>query len=201
MTVDIVGIAGLSIVTRYVGLPVGCKSHSVGHEIESLKRLVLSGDEHAKLMRMVHAWFDIRAPRYWWQQFATYRIGVESYSESTMHTLTQGVNDDDFIIGTHAIAIRMLKRAIDRGDFTGAKASLPEGHLQRRLVMISYQTLRRIFLQRRYHKLREWQIFIDALRNLPRSDKLIFCGTQFNDYFLYVPPNETSEPEVDDDTE
>lgn len=40
--------------------------------------------------------------------------------------------------------------------------------------MASYQALRRMWLQRRNHKLAEWHEFLDALRALPLADDLIF---------------------------
>lgn len=176
MTVVPIGTCGLATILPYVGLPVGRPFQEDDHEIASLQRLVLAGDEHAKLMRLVMVWFDIRAPRYWWQQFATYRVGVEMYSESTMHTLMDGIDDDDdFAFGTDKHSIEVVRSKINRNEFIGAKTSLPEGFLQRRLVMISYQTLRRIWLHRQHHRLTEWHIFIQALGDLPYADELIFC--------------------------
>ena len=61
------------------------------------------------------------------------------------------------------------------GDFRATKAALPEGFLQTRLVMASYQALRRMWLQRRNHKLKEWHEFLDALRALPLADEVIFA--------------------------
>ena len=67
-------------------------------DIDLVKKLVKNGDEHAKVLRGVLAWASITAPRAWWQEFDTYRIGVEKLSsESTMHTLGQrDLTVDDF---------------------------------------------------------------------------------------------------------
>lgn len=44
------------------------------------------------------------------------------------------------------------------------KDNLPEGFLQRRVVCMSYKTLKNIVVQRKAHKLIYWQIFIDELK-------------------------------------
>ena len=60
------------------------------------KRLWNSGTEHRKWMRQVIVWVDITAPRYWWSEFDTYKIGTSANSESTMHRLTKdGVKKED----------------------------------------------------------------------------------------------------------
>ena len=63
-----------------------------------LSTLVKRGDEHAKVLRGVMVWCEINAPRYWWTEMVTYRVGAEGLSsESTMHTIGRdGVTIDDF---------------------------------------------------------------------------------------------------------
>lgn len=57
-------------------------------DIDLMRTLVKRGDEHAKAVRGIEVWCKICAPRGWWQEFDTYRIGVEKLSsESTMHTI------------------------------------------------------------------------------------------------------------------
>ena len=56
------------------------------------------------------------------------------------------------------------------------KDALPEGYLQTRVDMFSYQTLRRIVAQRHNHRLPEWHTFIDWIRTLPFAEELIFVG-------------------------
>ena len=64
------------------------------------ERLIRAGGPHCKCIRQIQAWFAITAPRFFWQEFDTYRIGVEKGSESTMHKiasrpLTYSDFDDD----------------------------------------------------------------------------------------------------------
>jgi len=183
LTIKILEVNGLDVAAQYVGLPVGKIRQrdevlrSFGNldreSVSRLSRLIILGDEHAKIMRQVVVHMEITAPRYWWQQFATYRAGMEMYSGSTMHTLLRdGVRFDDFVPGTEISPT--LADAIKDRDLAKAKANLPEGFLQTRLVMVSYQTLRRIWLQRRSHRLPEWHEFILALHELPYCNELIF---------------------------
>lgn len=65
---------------------------------ELIKTLVKRGDEHSKVLRGVMVWCEINAPRYWFQELSTYRIGTECLSsESTMHTIGKhGVSIENF---------------------------------------------------------------------------------------------------------
>lgn len=44
---------------------------------------------HNKYLESIQLWFDINAPRYWWSEFDTYRVGTSKQSESTVHTLVK----------------------------------------------------------------------------------------------------------------
>ena len=69
-------------------------------DLALMNTLVKRGTEHAKVTRGIMVWAKITAPRMWWQEFDTYRIGVEKLSsESTMHMI--GMRDltiDDFSV-------------------------------------------------------------------------------------------------------
>ena len=64
-----------------------------------LSTLVKRGPEHAKCIRGINVYAKITAPRLFWQEFDTYRIGVEKLnSTSTMHTISKRpltINDFD----------------------------------------------------------------------------------------------------------
>ncbi len=109
------------------------------HDENLLRRLIKAGDEHAKVLRGVVAYLEINAPRYWWVEFDTYRIGREQLaSESTMHIQGKGLSEEELV---------------------KMKSELKEGTMQKRVQMISYQTLRRIWHQRHRHRLPEWREF------------------------------------------
>lgn len=149
-------------------------------------RLQEAGPEHCKHLRMIMVWADITAPRYWWTEFDTYRIGVEKVSCSTMHRLmSRPIEEADFayeekygsvlqkIIG---FLNEMMIRFHNENDQTKKKRfwrviiqTLPQSYLQRRTVMMSYAALRNIYRQRKGHKLEEWQWFRTWVEGLPES--------------------------------
>jgi len=123
-------------------------------------KLVKRGGSHSKFLESIAVWLDIEAPRYWWQQFATYRIGTSAQSESTMHTLLDGeLTEDNFSCEVHDVYLDIINAVIKAGDLAHAKGLLPESFLQRRIVCTNYMALKRMIQQRRHHKLIEWQIF------------------------------------------
>lgn len=152
-------------------------------------KLQKAGPEHCKHLRMILCWADIEAPRYWWQEFDTYRQGVEKVSCSTMHKLTsRELTEDDFEFERDnryswrniRESVVILNEAIDMYRKTedpeekervwrNLIQNLPQSYLQKRTVMMSYAALRNIVKQRKGHKLREWRYFIDWVRTLPES--------------------------------
>lgn len=142
-------------------------SLSYNRNVEDMPRvaekLYCRDDSESKFLRFLVVWMDIRAPRYWWQQFDTYRH-VEKQSESTMHTIMKGMLDhSDFVCTIPSTWIGYLNSLILAHRFEAVKAFLPEGFLQRRIIVTNYQTLRRIIKQRKNHKLKEWREFIAGL--------------------------------------
>lgn len=120
---------------------------------ELMSTLVKRGDEHAKILRGVCVWAEINAPRYWWIEMSTYRVGVECLSsESTMHVEGKGLDTESLV---------------------EMKENLREGHMQKRVVMFSYQALRRIYFQRRNHRLPQWKTFCEWIETLPYADEFI----------------------------
>lgn len=148
-------------------------------------KLAKAGTEHAKHLRMVMVWSDITAPRYWWTEFDTYRIGVEKVSCSTMHKLmARPLSVTDFQIDTADREIQNIADALNYKMECWKEAEdekekkdiwrqiiqlLPQSYLQTRTVMMSYAALRNIYRQREGHKLVEWQLFRDWVESLPES--------------------------------
>jgi len=123
------------------------------NDLRLLSNLVLNGDEHAKAVRGIIVSAEIDAPRYWWVELDTYRIGREQLSsESTMHCEAKGLSG------------KKLQKV---------KAEIKEGLVQKRIITFTYQTLRRIYFQRRKHRLPEWHIFINWIKSLPLANELI----------------------------
>lgn len=115
---------------------------------------------HDGSLALIQIWLDITAPRFWWQQFDTYTFKNQR-SESTMHTLLkEEITERNFSGYISPRIIKMLNDEIEAGNFQAAKNILPESFLQRRIVSTNYLTLKNIFIQRKNHKLSEWQRFI-----------------------------------------
>lgn len=122
-------------------------------DLHLMQTLVKRGDEHSKALRGIVVWCEINAPRYWHVELDTYRIGAERLSsESTMHIQGQGLDTDSLI---------------------EMKESLPEGTMQKRIWSFSYQSLRRIYFQRRNHRLPQWNKFCEWIETLPLAKELI----------------------------
>jgi thymidylate synthase ThyX len=119
---------------------------------------------HNKFLEFIPVWLDIQAPRYFWQQMATYRIGNSWQSESTMYTiLNRELNQDDFEKPIFQELLDLLNNAIRDKDFEAVKSNLPESYLQRRIMISNYKALRNIILQRQHHKLKEWHFFCNEV--------------------------------------
>ena len=138
-------------------------------------KLRFKGDGHNKFLESIAAWMDIDAPRYFWQQFDTYRIGVTKQSESTMHTMTaRPLVQEDFEHPIPEAHLCHLNRLIAEEQWQTVKRDLPESFLQRRIVCLNYMILQRMIRQRKSHRLAEWRIFIDeVLRQAEHPDLLI----------------------------
>lgn len=59
------------------------------NDLALMKRLIASGTDHRKFLRMIPVWCDITAPLYWWKEFDTYKVGTVANSCSTMHKITE----------------------------------------------------------------------------------------------------------------
>ena len=134
------------------------------------------GSEERKWIRQIVLWVDIVAPRYWWSEFDTYKVGTVAQSESTMHKLAKRAPQyTDFAIGTPQVVIDafMIIWANNRGNIQRLKSALPEGYLQRRLVTMNYEVLWTIFGQRYDHKLPEWRYFVTQMRSQLEHPELL----------------------------
>ena len=132
---------------------------------------------HNKFLESINIYLDITAPRYWWSEFDTYRVGVTKQSESTIHTLgKRDITADDFEHNLPFDILTIFNNIIDRyrctenkkekeNLFLTLKNLLPEGYLQRRIVVLNAKTLQNIIAQRINHRLPEWKQFCDTLRN------------------------------------
>lgn len=129
---------------------------------------------HNKFLESIVLWIDVTAPRYWWQEADTYRVGSTKQSESTMHTLIKevrdGIDSDAFEPGSVTPEQKQaMEDALAQGDaeicLVELKKRIPEGFLQRRMWCINYKTLRNIYHQRKNHRLPHWRVFLEDVLN------------------------------------
>ena len=58
------------------------------NDLKLMQSLVKAGTDHSKFMRMINVSCDITAPRYWWTEYDTYKVGTVRNSCSTMHKIS-----------------------------------------------------------------------------------------------------------------
>ena len=150
-----------------------------------MMRLAAGGAVHAKYRRMIVVWLDILAPRFWWAEFDTYKVGTVSDSCSTMHKIhSRDLELDDFshehlhemeIYALESL-IRLMNDARNKFVESGNKEYwwqmiqlLPASYNQRRTIMLNYEVLAKMYSERRTHKLDEWREFCAWIETLPYS--------------------------------
>ena len=161
------------------------------------QRLIKSGGEHRKFLRMIHVSVDVDMPRYWHSEADTYHFNTKN-SESTMHKLLNNNNPitlDDFVICDEDTewwintvnkleSMRKEYKKIQKTTkdsvamtrlLVRAKRMLPEGFLQLRTLDTNYEEVRNMYFQRRNHRLKEeWiDIFCRWVESLPFAKELI----------------------------
>lgn len=119
------------------------------------RKLIRAGDEHAKAIRGIIAYFEMDCQIGWMVEFDTYRIGVETLStSSTMYMDLSGMKG---------------------AALAAAKQAGLADVVYHRTCLASYQALRRIYYQRQHHRHPDWQIFCEWIRGLELASELILC--------------------------
>lgn len=162
-----------------------------------MMRLVMAGDEHAKFMRMIHVQMDILAPLYWWKQADTYKVGFVTNSCSTMHKIqAKEFVLEDFSCEHLMDRLDGIYKNYNRGPIWGFQETiamlnmcrdlylqtkdkkywwqmiqlLPDSYNQLRTCDTNYATLRKMYHQRKGHKLDEWESLRSWVEELPYSE-------------------------------
>ena len=155
-----------------------------------MMRLAKAGGEHAKYRRMIVVYADVTAPRYWWAEYDTYKVGTVANSCSTMHKVTAKQFDlQDFSHEHLTIASSVaLQEVIYHLNYWRAQYNLaetdeikkecwwqiiqmlPGSYNQKRTIMLNYEVLANIYRQRKGHKLDEWRTFREWVEQLPYSE-------------------------------
>lgn len=159
------------------------------YDLDLMERLIKSGAEHRKFLRMIHVQMDIEAPLYWWKEFDTYKVGTTANSCSTMHKIAaKEFTIEDFSV-EHLLAentvyfgktIERLNNARNKLLETKDKKYwwqmiqlLPSSYNQLRTVDLDYEVLLNQYFQRKDHKLDEWRIYCEQIKCFPYLNDFI----------------------------
>ena len=153
------------------------------NDLNLMQRLYKGGTEHRKYLRQIMVSMDITAPLYWFKEFDTYKVGTTANSCSTMHKIqAKEFTLEDFSV-EHLTADSLFRfsQLLDimnsyRDEFNKTKNKdawwqmiqmLPTSYNQKRTVTMNYENVFSMIRQRTGHKLDEWNIFVQFLKDLP----------------------------------
>jgi len=139
------------------------------------KKLSVLDKGHNKFIRGIKVHMLVRAPLKWWKQMDQYKVGTTTVSKSTMHTIMKRdiVMSDFSRDNIYPETIKKLNQDIKNKNFESVTDNLPSSYLQTRLVVCNYAVLREIAIQRKNHKLEEWQIFISEFYSQLRNPEFL----------------------------
>ena len=156
------------------------------NDYDLMMRLAKAGPEHAKYRRMIVVYADVTAPRYWWTEYDTYKVGTVANSCSTMHKIADKKFTPEDFSTEHLVgkSFAALKNTLDvmnleREHYLATKDKdcwwqmiqlLPQSYNQKRTIMLNYEVLANIYRQRKGHKLDEWRDFCKWIEQLPYSE-------------------------------
>ena len=133
--------------------------------LELADRLARKGGSHAKFLRHIKVYLKIRAPRFFWIEFDTYKF-TEKQSQSTMHRiLKEPITQDDFGFKIPDFTLSYLNELREKKDKVAIKSNLPESYMQIRGITTNYQSLGSMYRDRKNHELPHWKFFCEFLKN------------------------------------
>ena len=146
----------------------------------------LGGSPHGhgddKFLRQIKIGFDMLAPRYFWQQFATYHH-TEINSQSTMHKGKSLDYDrmankyvDPFVLARFKDIVARFVEDPSEANLLRVKSNLPEGIRISAGITTNYAQLKTMYYQRKTHRLPEWRSFCKWVESLPYAKELGVCG-------------------------
>lgn len=156
-------------------------------DLELMKKLAKAGDEHSKYLRMIQVYVDITAPIGWWHDFDTYSVGVVKNSCSRRHDISERpFTIDDFSTDhlskewknqLESIIERLnsereiyLRKQYRKEYYREIIDMLPSCYNQKATWMGNYQTLARIYRQRKNHIYDEFHQMCRWIESLSYSE-------------------------------
>ena len=172
------------------------------NDLDLAQRMIKAGTPNDKFLRQIFVSVDITAPRYWWSEMDTYKVGTTANSTSTMHKLASTpITIDCFEIDDYEPSLQLIdpvhidtrisqfiddleqlrqlyNQTKDKKYWKELVRWLPAGWKQTRTWTANYSVLRNIIYWRQSHKLSEWSQFIDWCKTLPYSKELLFYNNK-----------------------
>lgn len=159
------------------------------NDLSLAKRLARAGSDHRKYLRQVFVSVDVTAPMYWWKEYDTYKIATVANSTSTMHKIhSKEFSREDFSIDKldedslaffdtviaklESLRIKYIETK-NKQYWYDLIQLLPSSYNQMRTCTLNYETLINIYYARKGHKLDEWHVFCDFIKELPYAKDLI----------------------------
>jgi hypothetical protein len=175
----------------------GCLMCVGKNDLALMQKLANAGPDHGKFLRFLTVTADIIAPRYWWAEYSTYKVGTVANSCSTMHKIhAKEFTLDDFshehIHDAHGtqLLLDLIEHLNEHRKWFNVETDatlkkqhwwemiqmLPQSYNQRRTVLLNYQVLKAMYHARKNHKLDEWRDFCAWVETLPYSE--LITGTE-----------------------
>lgn len=165
------------------------------NDVKLMDTLVAGGPVHAKFRRMLNVIMDINAPLYFWKELDTYKVGTVRNSCSTMHKIADKeftvddfshehlinayINEDIDYYNPSMIHQKIIDclnecrkkylKTKDKKYWWQMIQLLPSSYNQKSTVSITYEALANMYKWRNNHKLDEWRVFCEKLKELPLS--------------------------------
>lgn len=181
----------------FAGFNRMCMPHIGQNDLTLMRGLAHAGPDHGKFLRMITITMDITAPLYWWKEFDTYKVGTVANSCSTMHKIhAKELTLDDFshehltlydvdgeicrdwlgdledLIDDLNLARELFLKTKDKKYWWQMIQLLPTSYNQRRTVQMNYAVALNMYRARHSHKLPEWHLLCDTIKQLPYFEKI-----------------------------
>jgi hypothetical protein len=138
------------------------------------------GEGHATALSGIIVQFDMKAPLYFMKQFQRYHFNQIVSSQSTMHRIQKMDIEKCCNKYTDQRIIDIVKEYQDKYRQNNSQenlmkliSNLPSSFELWMGITSNYLQERTIYIQRRKHKLEDWQLYCDYLETLPFFDEII----------------------------
>lgn len=141
------------------------------------------GTGHDSFLNGIVVTMNVTAPLYWWKQAQRYHWLEFVSSQSTMHCVLKFDMEKQCVDAVDSCILERMKKLIDLYNkepneelWRTIIASLPCGFCLGASMVTNYRQLKTICKQRKGHRLKEWEAFIEWCHGLPEFDRLTGVG-------------------------